>query len=268
MRGLRAPEWVSLALLLALTLAAALPGVFAPGDPLAIDPAAGFSPPSLAHPFGTDASGRGIYTRVIHGAGPSLLIGLLATAIGIGLATILGFLAGLGPRWLDFSTTRVIEVMLAFPGLILALLIITIAGPGIFSATVAVGLATAPGYARIVRTRVREISGSGYVEAAIVQGRSGPRILTRHLLPNVARPLLALLTLGIGQSIVWVCALSFLGLGAVPPAAEWGAMLADGRQYISSFWWMTFFPGLFIVLTAVCSTVLGRALASPERRRG
>lgn len=259
------PQLIAALILLFLVIAAIFPALFAPGDPLAIDPAAGFQPPGGAHPFGTDGSGRDLYTRVIHGAGPSLLIGLGATALGIGLATVLGFLAGLGPRWLDFGTSRLIEVLLAFPGLVLALLVMVISGPGAFGATVAVGLATAPGYARIIRGRVREIAGSGYVEAARVQGRGRVRILTRHILPGTARSLASLATLGLGQAIVWVCALSFLGLGVAPPAAEWGALLNEGRQFIATFWWLTFFPGLFIVLTAVSATVLGRGLARTDR---
>ncbi|WP_187978052.1 ABC transporter permease [Mycetocola sp. JXN-3] len=259
------PRLIAALILLFLVIAAIFPALFAPGNPLAIDPAAGFQPPGGAHPFGTDGSGRDLYTRVIHGAGPSLLIGLGATALGIGLATVLGFLAGLGPRWLDFGTSRLIEVLLAFPGLVLALLVMVISGPGAFGATVAVGLATAPGYARIIRGRVREIAGSGYVEAARVQGRGRVRILTRHILPGTARSLASLATLGLGQAIVWVCALSFLGLGVAPPAAEWGALLNEGRQFIATFWWLTFFPGLFIVLTAVSATVLGRGLARTDR---
>lgn len=250
------------AAILALLLVAALaPGLFAPGDPLAIDPGAGFLPPGPGHPFGTDESGRDVFTRVVHGAGPSLLIGATATLIGIGLAAVLGFLAALGPRWVDATLLRVIDVALAFPSLVLALLIMTIMGPGLVSATLAVGLSAAPGYARIIRTRVREVLGSGYVENAVIQGRSPGYILVHHLLPNVARPLLALVTLGLGQSIVWVSSLSFLGLGAVPPEAEWGAMLSAGRGYITNFPWLTLFPGLFIVLTAVCSTILGRRLS-------
>ncbi|RLP72751.1 ABC transporter permease [Mycetocola tolaasinivorans] len=259
------PQALAALVLLLLVIAAVFPGLFAPGDPLAINPADGFQPPNTTHPFGTDGSGRDLYTRVIHGTGPSLLIGLGATALGIGLATVLGFVAGLGPRWLDFGTSRVIEVMLAFPGLVLALLVMVISGPGAFGATVAVGLATAPGYARIIRGRVREIAGSGFVEAARVQGRGRMRILTRHILPGTARSLASLATLGLGQAIVWVCALSFLGLGVAPPAAEWGALLNDGRQFIATFWWLTFFPGLFIVLTAVSATVLGRGLAKTTR---
>ncbi|MES2092269.1 MAG: ABC transporter permease [Actinomycetota bacterium] len=260
------PLWIGLALIAFLGLAAVVPGVLAPGDPLAIDPIQSFRGPSLAHLFGTDESGRDIYTRIIRGTGPSLLIGISATVIGVGLALVFGLLAGLGPRWVDFGTTRFLEVMFAFPGLLLALLFIVIYGPGAVTSTIAVGIATAPGYARIIRSRVLVVRRAPYLEAASVLGRGWWFRLSRHLLPNVAGSLFVLVTLGIGQSIVWAASLSYLGLGAVPPAAEWGAMLSAGRTYLSSSWWMTFFPGLFILISAVATTLVGRALQERSRQ--
>jgi len=265
MRRPRPLELIAAAVLLFLVLAALFPSLLAPGDPLAIHPAESFLAPSWAHPFGTDESGRGIYTRIVHGAGPSLVIGLSATAIGIGLALVLGLAAGLGPRWLDFGTTRFVEVLFAFPGLLLALLFIVIYGPGVVTSTIAVGLSTAPGYARIIRSQVLLVRRAPYLEAARVLGR-GPAVrVFRTLLPNLAGSLFVLVTLGIGQSIVWASSLSYLGLGAVPPAAEWGAMLSAGRTYVASFWWMSFFPGLFIVLSAVSTTLIGRSLQNRVR---
>lgn len=261
----RPVEVMSAAALLFLVLAALVPHLLAPGDPLAIHPLESFRPPSWGHPFGTDESGRDIYTRIVHGAGPSLVIGLSATAIGVGLALVFGLLAGLGPRWLDFGTTRFVEVLFAFPGLLLALLFIVVFGPGVITSTIAVGLSTAPGYARIIRSQVLLVRRAPYLEAARVLGRSASVRLRRTLLPNLAGSLFVLVTLGIGQSIVWASSLSYLGLGAVPPAAEWGAMLSAGRTYIASFWWMTFFPGLFIVLSAVATTLLGRSLQNRVR---
>jgi peptide/nickel transport system permease protein len=251
--------------LLLLLIAAVFPFLLAPGDPLAINPSDAFQPPSLSHPAGTDESGRDLLTRIIHGAAPSLLIGVLATVIGVGLGVILGVVGGLGPKWVDVSTTRFVEVLFAFPGLLLALLFIAIAGPGPITSTVAVGLATAPGYARLVRTQVLSVRRSGYVEAAVTLGRGWWVRLRRHILPNVGATLFVLVTLGIGQSIVWASSLSYLGLGVAPPAAEWGAMLGAGRTYIASFWWMTFFPGLAIVLSAAATTLLGRSLQNRVR---
>jgi peptide/nickel transport system permease protein len=248
------------AVILALGLSAAVPGLVASGDPLAMEPANAFAAPSAGHWFGTDESGRDVFTRVIHGARDSLLIGILATVIGLGVAVVLGALAGLGTRKVDFGVSRFLEVLFAFPGLLLALLVITILGPGVVTTTLAVGLSTAPGYARMIRTQVLSVRRSGYVEASIVQGRSRWFIIRRHILPNVAAPLFVLATLGVGQAIVWASSLSFLGLGATPPAPEWGSMLAAGRGYMSIAWWITLFPGLFIVLSAAATTVLGNGL--------
>lgn len=254
---------LAVAVALFLIVAAVAPQLVAPGDPLGIDPLAAFQPPSFAHWFGTDESGRDIFTRVSHGTGSSLLIGSLATSIGLGLGILLGTIAGMLGPVVDFTVNRLLEMLFAFPGLLLALLFILIFGPGVATVTVAVGLSTAPGYARLIRAQLVSVRTSAFVEAATVQGLSRGRILARHILPNTLAPLFVLGTLGIGQAIVWAAALSYLGLGAQPPAAEWGAMLSAGRTYITSAWWMSFFPGLFIVLTAVSATALGRSI---ERR--
>jgi peptide/nickel transport system permease protein len=256
-------EAVAALMALVLLTAAVAPRLLAPGDPLAIDPLSAFQEPSLTHWFGTDESGRDIYTRVIDGARDSLVIGVTATVIGLGLGVLLGTIAGTLGAAVDFTVNRFLEVLFAFPGLLLALLFILVFGPGPATAIVAVGLSTAPGYARIIRAQLIRVRSSAFVEAATVQGLSRRRILTRHVLPNTLSPLLVLGTLGIGQAIVWAAALSYLGLGAQPPAAEWGAMLSAGRTYITSAWWMSFYPGLFIVLTAVCATYIGRSI---ERR--
>lgn len=259
-RMLGAAQWIAIAFLGVLLVAAVAPWLLAPGDPLAIDPGEAFLAPQWGHPFGTDESGRDIYTRVVHGAAPSLVIGVAATAIGIALALVLGLAAALGGRIVDFGVSRLLEVLFAFPGLLLALLVITVYGPGVVTSTIAVGLATAPGYARIIRSQTRSVASSPYVEAAVVLGRSRSRILAQHILPNAVVPVFVLVTLGVGQAIVWAAALSYLGLGAEPPAAEWGAMLFAGKNYLATAWWLTFFPGLAIVLSAAATTVLGRAL--------
>jgi peptide/nickel transport system permease protein len=248
-----------------LVVAAIWPTVLAPADPLGIDPLSAFQAPSAAHWFGTDESGRDIWTRVVHGTGSSLLIGVAATAIGLGLGILLGTLAGMIGGVVDFSVNRLLEVLFAFPGLLLALLFILIFGPGVATVTVAVGLSTAPGYARIIRGQLVSVRRAPFVEAATVLGRTPWQLLTRHILPNTLAPLFVLGTLGIGQAIVWAAALSYLGLGAQPPAAEWGAMLSAGRTYITTGWWLSFFPGLFIVLTAVAATALGRSIEQRMR---
>lgn len=267
MRRPSAAEIVALAVILFFAVAAFLPVVLAPADPLAIAPGDAFSRPSLTHLLGTDESGRDVYTRIVHGAAPSLAIGVLATGIGIGLGAVLGVIGGLGPRWADAATTRVVEVLFAFPGLLLALLFIVIAGPGPVTSTVAVGLATAPGYARLIRSQVLSVRHSGYVEASIVLGHGGWHRLRHTILPNVSGTLFVLVTLGVGQAIVWASSLSFLGLGVPPPSAEWGAMLNAGRTYIQTAWWLTFFPGLAIVVSAAGTTILGRGIQNRMRTR-
>lgn len=252
---------------LALILTAALaPQLITTVAPDAVAPAEAFQSPSTAHPFGTDESGRDVYTRVVFGAGNSLLIGIAATLIGLGIALFLGLLGGLGSRLGDFVSTRIVEVMFALPGLLLALVFIAIAGPGVVTSTVAVGLSTAPGYARIIRSQLRSVRGASYVEAATVLGHSRARIIWQHILPGALAPIFVLGTLGVGQAIVWASSLGFLGLGVAPPAAEWGAMLSSGRTYIDVAWWLTVFPGLAIVATAGSFTVLGRALNARTRQ--
>ncbi|GAA4764049.1 ABC transporter permease [Microbacterium gilvum] len=256
------PGAAAAAALAVLGAAVTSPWLLAPGDPLAIDPASAFTSPSAAHPLGTDESGRDVLTRIVHGAAASAGIGLAATAVGIGLGLVIGFTAGLGPRWLEAALGRVIEVLFALPTLVLALLLVAVLGPGTESSVLAIGLATAPGYARILRSRVRSVARSDYVAYARSEGVGGAALFARHIAPNTLWPLVATATLGIGQAIVWVSALSFLGLGTPPPSPEWGAMLDAGRVYISYAWWLTVFPGLAIVGTAVVLTVLGRRIGA------
>lgn len=248
-------------------VAALWPDLLAHGNPLAVHPEVAFQAPSGTHWFGTDESGRDIYTRIVHGAGQSLTIGILATLIGMVSAAVLALLAGLLGGVLDTIVNRGIEVMFAFPVLVLALFFVAIVGPGIGAAIVAVGISTAPGYARILRAEVLSVAASQYIVMARIQGLSARRVLFRHILPNVLWPMLALTTLGLGQAIVWASALSYLGVGATPPAAEWGAMLSAGRTYMQLAWWMTVFPGLAIVVSAGAATVLGRRMQQVVRNR-
>jgi peptide/nickel transport system permease protein len=266
----RLPIGPSLAVVFLLLLVIAIvdPSLLAHFQPLAIDPAHALQPPSLIHPFGTDESGRDVLSRVIYGAAPSLSIGVAATLLGILVAVLLGVLGGLGGRVLDGIIGRFLEVLFAFPALLLALLFVTIFGASVTSLIVSVGLGSAPGYARMVRGQVISVKNSPYVEAAWVLGHSRWRVIRRTILPNAMRPLLVLGTLGIGQSIVWASSLSFLGLGAAPPAPEWGAMLADGRDFIAAAWWVELFPGAMIVLVTLATTSLGRYLQRRLEGRG
>lgn len=262
--ALSGPEWGAAAIVAILVLCALIPGALAPHAPLEVDPAGAFGAPSLSHPFGTDDSGRDVLSRVIFGARDSLTIGVVATLAGFVGGAALGALAG-GSRGrslapLRFLADRLIEALFSFPGMLLALLLIAVRGPGVGSVIVAVAVSTAPGYARMIRGGVRQALGSGAVEAARLQGDGPVRVWLRLVLPESLRPVLVLATLGVGHAVVLAAALGFLGLGSPPPAPEWGAMLNAGRPYLTKAWWLTFFPGLAIVAVGIGTTLLGRAL--------
>ncbi|WP_213875837.1 ABC transporter permease [Pseudomonas sp. dw_358] len=257
-RPRRIGTWLALVFLFFVVLAAIVPQLFAHSDPLGIMPHDAFHPPGWTHWFGTDQSGRDIYTRIIYGSRQSLFIGVSATAIAMSIAIVLGLLAGLGGPRIDRSVGWLVEVLFAFPSLVLALLFVAVFGSGIGPLIVATGLGGSPGYARMVRGQVLAVRNAGYIEAARALGHPPLRTIRRQLLPNAMRPLIVTLTMGVGQAIVWASALSFLGLGAKPPAPEWGTMLSMGRDFVANAWWLTFFPGLFIVLTTLSTTVAGR----------
>jgi peptide/nickel transport system permease protein len=259
-RAIRPAVWLS-ALFLVLVLAwAAVPTAFTSGTPFNTDIEAAVQAPSLHHWFGTDASGRDIYTRVVFGARSSLLIGTGATALALVAAILFGFAAGLGGRFTDGAISRFLEVLLALPGLLLALVFIAVMGPGVGTEIIAVALGSAAGYAWMVRGQVIAVKDSTYVSAATALGHKQSRIISQHVFPNAMRPLVVLATMGVGQSIVWSSSLSFLGLGVAPPAPEWGAMLDAGRDFVSTAWWLELFPGLAIVGCTLSVTVLGRYL--------
>lgn len=251
---------VPLLIVLLVTVAAVAPGVLTHRSPTAIDIGHTLLSPSFSHPFGTDDSGRDLYARVVYGARESLGIGLGATGLAMSIALLLGFIAGLAGGLADIVINRVLEVAFAFPVLLLALLLIAIYGPSVTTEIVAVGIGSAPGYARMVRGQVLNVRKAPYVEAAAALGHRRQAVIRRHLFPNAMRPLVAMITLGVGQSIVWASGLAFLGLGVAPPSPEWGALLDSGREYITTQWWLEIMPGLVIVLVALSVTSLGRTL--------
>jgi peptide/nickel transport system permease protein len=259
-RAFRPGVWLSTVFLLLVVAWAVVPDAFTSESPFDTDIDAAIQAPSLRHWFGTDASGRDIYTRVVFGARSSLLIGVGATALALIAAILFGFVAGLGGRLTDGAVSRFLEVVLALPGLLLALIFIAMLGPGVATEILAVAIGSAAGYAWMVRGQVIAVRNSGYVHAATALGHKRSRIIIRHVFPNAMRPLVVLATMGVGQSIVWASSLSFLGLGVAPPAPEWGAMLDAGRDFVSTAWWLELFPGLAIVGYTLAVTVLGRHL--------
>ncbi|MEU8423463.1 ABC transporter permease [Micromonospora sp. NPDC048835] len=246
------------AYLMLLVGAAAWPAALAPADPLAADPLAVLSPPSAAHWFGTDHLGRDVLTRVVHGAGHSLTIGIAATAIAVTGGVLLGLLAGLTHRVADEALSRTFDALSAFPMLLLALLFIAIAGPGTASLIGAIGIATLSHHARVVRGQTLLVRRSGFVEQAVTFGQSRPRLVLRHVLPNVVGPVPVLAVIGLGEAILAAAGLSFLGMGPQPPSPEWGAMLSEGRNYLQVAWWISILPGLAVTATVVSLTVVGR----------
>lgn len=252
--------WLAAAFLTLVVAAAVAPQLFAPADPLATDPRSVLVPPSGAHLLGTDESGRDLLSRLIYGAGPALVLGFGATLISLTIGSVVGVAAGLGNRPLDALLMRVTDVSLAFPELLLALLIISIFGGGTLNALLAIGIAGIPSYARLVRGQTLAVRTSGYVEAARGIGLSGSRVVFGHVLPNAVRPVLVLATIGIGTATLAGAALSFLGLGTSPPTPEWGSMLSVSRNFLERAWWYGIFPGLTVTLLVISTTTIGRTL--------
>jgi peptide/nickel transport system permease protein len=263
-RGIRARIRIGtvapLLVVVLVVVAAIAPGLLTSRSPTAIDLQHTLLAPSFSHLFGTDDAGRDQFTRVVYGARESLGIGLGATGLAMAVAIVLGFAAGLAGGLVDTVISRILEVAFAFPVLLLALLLIAIRGPSVGTEIVAVGIGSAPGYARMVRGQVLHVRQAGYIEAAGALGHSRWAVIRRHLFPNAMRPLVAMITLGVGQSIVWASGLAFLGLGVAPPSPEWGALLDAGRLYITTSWWLEIMPGLVIVLVALSVTSLGRTV--------
>lgn len=241
-------------------LAVAAP-LFAPYDPLAV---VGPSrhPPSPANWMGTDLLGRDVVSRILFGARISLTIGLISVGIGLLAGIVLGLPAGYYAGRIDALIMRLIDAMLAFPGLLLALVVIAALGPGLVNVMLAVGVSSIPLYARLIRGTCLAVREVEYVLAAKTLGASDTRVMVRHILPNLGGPLIVLSTLQVGSAILVGSALSFLGMGAQPPTPEWGLMTAEGRSYLATAWWMSTFPGLAIFSAVIGMNLMGDGLRS------
>lgn len=229
-------------------------------DPVALSPRDRLQPPNLQHWFGTDVFGRDVYTRVIYGGRLSLAVGFIAVTISMLIGVSSGLLAGYYGGLVDNVIMRLIDVMLAFPGILLALAIVAILGPDLFNAMIAVGISASPTYARVVRGAVLQTKEQAFVEAAHQSGARAMRIMLLHIMPNILGSIVVVATLGIASAIIAGAALSFLGLGAKPPTPEWGLMLSSGRNYLRHAWWITTFPGLAIMITVLSINLLGDGL--------
>ena len=231
-----------------------------------------FQPPSMAHPLGTDALGRDMWARLLFGARTSLTVGLAVVALSALVGTLLGALAGYFGGWIDEVIMRITDIFLAFPPLLLAIVVATALGPSLRNMVLAIALSWWPWYTRIVRGQAVSLRERNFVEAARSMGVGDLTIIRRHILPNVLAPVGVQATLDLGAAILTAAGLSFLGLGTQPPTADWGVMVNEGRQYmLSGRWWIATFAGLAIFLTSMAFNLLGdgaRDAADPRTRGG
>jgi peptide/nickel transport system permease protein len=251
---------IGLSITLFWVICAILAPVLAPFDPIKMAPADRLGAPSAQHWLGTDLYGRDLLSRVLWGARLSLKVGIVAVCIGAVFGTVMGLAAGYYSRAADEIIMRVVDAMLAFPGILLALVIVAFLGPGLNNVIIAVGIGLIPSFARLVRGCVLSAKEDLYVLSATVIGCKAPRIVVRHILPNIAAPLIVLATLSVAWAILNAAALSFLGLGAKPPTPEWGTILSEGRDYLRIAPWITTFPGLAIMSLVIGVNMMGDGL--------
>jgi peptide/nickel transport system permease protein len=229
-------------------------------DPTTVDYSLKYLKPSADHWFGTDHNGRDIFTRIIHGMKLTLTVGFLSVFMGAILGIVLGILAGYYGGKLDALIMRVMDVLLAFPGILLALAIVSVLGKDLINVIIAVSIFSIPTFARVVRGSTLAVRKLEYIDAMRTLGASDNRIIFRHILPNITSPIIVQATVRIAIAILTASGLSFLGLGAQPPTPEWGAMLNDGRNYIYEYPHIALFPGLAIVFVVVSFNLLGDGL--------
>jgi peptide/nickel transport system permease protein len=232
------------------------PGLIAHVSPIATSDDI-LRPPGSAHWFGTDQLGRDVFSRTIYGARPVLVASLLGVVLATVAGVALGVAAGVAPRWLNSVIMRVIDVLLALPVLLIALILIATAGSGVRSIVLAIGVAFTPGFARIVEASVRTLRSVEYVQAARVFGSTGMRTSLRHLIPNLMTEVVVLGTSAVGWAVLTATTLSFLGLGVQLPQPDWGSDLAAGATYLATSWWLSTFPGLAITVTILAANFIG-----------
>ncbi|MFC2105610.1 ABC transporter permease [Candidatus Bipolaricaulota bacterium] len=260
-RALRNPRiLIGTVFLLFLCIIAVFAKQIAPFNPIKMYPSESLQAPSIRHLFGTDMMGRDVFSRIIYGARYSLLLGCAAVTISAILGTLLGLTSGYFGGRLDSIIMRIVDIGLAFPSVLLALLIIAILGPGLTSVTIAIGISATPPFARLIRGCVLAIKETPFVEAARAIGANRWRIVFRHVLPEVFAPAITMATLRLAGAIFSASSLSFLGFGAQPPTPEWGAIVSAARHMLRAAWWISTFGGLAIMLTVLAINVLGDGL--------
>jgi peptide/nickel transport system permease protein len=250
---------IGFAIIVVLIVIALMASFIAPYDPIGLSRNI-LQPPSGGHLMGTDNLGRDIFSRVVYGTRVSLQMGFIAIAIAATVGTAMGLVAGTYGGFVDTVLMRFVDALMAVPGILLALSVAAVLGTGLHVAMIAVGIAWIPSFARIVRSLVLQVKEMPYIEAARSLGSSDTRLIWRHVLPNAFTPVLVLSSLGVGSAVLIGAALSFLGVGAQPPTAEWGIMLSEGRQFMRSAWWVMAFPGLAITVTVLAANLVGDGL--------
>lgn len=258
---------VSFCYVVFMVCVALLAPFLAPHDPDAINLVEGkLLPPvfleggSMLHFLGTDSTGRDLLSRILYGARVSMFIGFVPVVMAFSLGVPVGLLAGFFGGAIDSVVMRINDVLLAFPAILLALIVVAILGPGILNCMLAVGIVAAPSFALIVRGAVVSERHKEYVTSALAQGAGRTRIIFRHILPNITSALIVVSTLNFAAALLETAALSFLGLGVQPPTAEWGSMLADGKNYFNDGWWMIIFPGIAIFFVVMSLNIIGDTL--------
>lgn len=244
--------WIGFTLLLAF-----LPGVFTPQDPTLLHPTDALKAPGDGFVLGTDQYGKSIWTLIVYGANQAVIIGLSATAVAVIFGGIIGLWGGYAGGATDMILGRIIDTLMCFPGVLLALIIATALGPSTRNLIIAVGVGSIPGFARVMRGQVISVRSRLYVEAARALGFSQLRIIFKHVLPNSLAPMVVLGTINIGGAIVAAASLSFLGFGPKTSVPDWGQLLALGQPYLSVAWWISTFPGIAITLTVLSISILG-----------
>jgi len=265
-RRLPAPLVAGMTILGLFTLAAAAPGWIAPYDPLAFDMTAILKAPSLAHPFGTDNFGRDILSRVIWAARIDFAIALLTTLFPVFGGTIIGALVGYYGGWLDMVFGRIVDLVITFPFLVIVIAIVAVLGPGLANMFIAVSAVGWVFYARLMRAEVMTQKQADYAAAGRVLGYGEMRIIFRHLLPNAIGSIIVYWMTDMALGILLGSSLGYLGLGAQPPTAEWGVLIAEGKNFISTGWWISVFPGIAIVITGLGFSLVGDGVADLLRR--
>lgn len=258
------PSAVATALAVLVLVSVALwtifPSWFTSHDPLIGEGAQRFLPPSLDHWFGTDRAGRDTFTRVVHGTRNTVYGAVIGTSIGLVVGTLLGVTAGVLRGATDAVIMRLVDVLLALPGFLLALCIVAAFGPGTTHVAIGVGIAAVAPFARVARGEALRVVQLEYIDAARVSGASPAAVLFRHVLPNSAGPIVALIPTELGATILNIAGLGFLGYGAPPPTPEWGTLLSEGRDYLANAWWLTTLPGIVVLIAVLAVSRAGRLL--------